>query len=94
MTAIITNGDDGDSGNITMTGRTRVLVSGDFGSSGYVEFEIEGDGLAKAVCNTVYIRTPEKRRNFIVDAANGDKLTATIVGGNGTTSLNVSATAL
>jgi len=94
MTAIITNGGNGATGNSTLTGASRVVVTGNFGVNAHVNFEITVDSLTIGQIYVVTGREPPQNRCFTVNAANNDILTATVFNGDTNTSIDVSMTAL
>jgi len=89
MSALITAGVPGASANISLTGESRVIVSGSFGNGATVLIELDGDGLRKSA-----IHTFKGQGGIDVGATNADNLTATINGGGPGTSIDVSVTAV
>lgn len=85
----MTNGVIGETQTVVLTGRSRVLVSGNFPSPTLVQIEIDGDSLDKAT-----VRTFDKEGGFIAEAVNLDNLTATVLKGTRDTFVDISVTAI
>jgi len=85
MTAIITAGTDGSTGNSAVTEKTQVIASGVFTGGALATIEVESDSLRKAV---VYIFN--KPDGISIDAKTGTTITATVKGGDSSASIDVS----
>ena len=85
MSALITAGGNGGTGNTSVTEKVQVICSGTFSGGSLVMIEVEADSLRKA---TVHIFN--KPDAISIDAKTGTTLTATINGGGSGTSIDVS----
>lgn len=86
MTAVLTNAQKDDTGNIALSGDISVLCSGNFSGSCRVLVEMVGDALDRA---SVYEFTQEG--GVVIAGKTGHTLYATVVGGDGNESIDVSA---
>lgn len=86
MSALISAGKRGDTGSIGVSVKTQIIVSGSFTADSIVQIEAEADTLRKGL-----IHTFKESGGISVDAKAGTTITATILGGDSATSIDVSA---
>jgi len=86
MSAIITAGGPGATGNMVASGTVNITVKGTFTGLARVEIAIDADSLGPSV-----VRVIERNDAVTVDSVPGQTVIATVVGGGTGTSLNVSA---
>lgn len=85
MSALITAGTDGSTGNSAVTEKTQVIASGVFTGGVIAQIEVESDSLRKAV-----VYNFNKPDGISIDAKTGTTITATIKGGDAIASVDVS----